>query len=840
MNRFGMRLAGAVALAALAGIVPSFTASAMADPVASDGEVIVRYLPGTSGDERVEARQGADVDYAATLLLPRTQVVSPEPGQSVAAAIEELRDEANVLYAEPNYVERLDGAPPNDPYWSLEWALHNTGQDVGGVLGVAGADMNALAGWDIGRTSSNTITAVIDSGVAMDHPDLAGQLWTNPGETPENGIDDDGNGFIDDVHGWDFAHGDNDPRDGDDHGTHTAGTIGAAGDNGIGIAGVSQNAVIMPLQVCPSVGGCAISNQINAIVYAAAMGAKVANISIGGTAFSQSRRDAIAAAPGILFSVSAGNDGADAPAFGDNEITAKYPCQDDQEPGNPPLGNVICVAASDQFDNKAGFSNFGATSVDLAAPGVNIVSTYPSFVTVYPSNPTVQPTDSFESVSSPWNFVASPGDSTHWERGAAIGRGGTGAVTDSFSGNYGIASNTSMTMTGGGVNLSGREGCRADYWFKSYTESAAGALPTSDWFFLEASHEPGGPWTTIDAWRGVHESSSPPNYVFSADEGSTADLVTYEGDASVYFRMRLQADPDATVGDGAYVDDFRVRCVSPSTGLYIRKNGTSMAAPQVSGIASLVRELNPGLTAEETKARILAGVDPVPAFSPSGPAPTVTGGRADMMGTLATLDVTPPPAPELQTPAEGERIWGSPRFSWSFGDPLAENEMFLDEVSTGANGSGLSHAELPLSPGRHTWRVTSRDEAGNTSSSPTGSFTYSLRPPVKIRAIKPRHNRRGGALAKVFMPGYGKVTVVATARVRSRGRSRKVVVARGTARAPVAINVFVPLVPNANGRRLMRGHSSISASVRAVFRGGNDPDVPGTSRRRGRLAAPVR
>ena len=832
MNRFGRRLAGAVALAALAGTLPSIADADTADPVTGGGEVIVRYLPGVSGDERAVARSNADVDYAATLLLPRTQVVSPEPGQRVGSAIAQLEDDTNVLYAEPNYVEQLDALPPNDPYASLEWALHNTGQDVNSVLGTAGADMKALAGWDIGSTSPGTITAVIDSGVAMDHPDLSGQLWTNPGETPGNGVDDDGNGFIDDVHGWDFAHGDNDPQDGDDHGTHTAGTIGAAGNNSIGITGVSQDATIMPLQVCPSVGGCPVSNQINAIAYAAAMGAKVANISIGGTAFSQSRRDAIAAAPGILFSVSAGNDGADAPAFGDNEITAKYPCQDDQEPGNPPIGNIICVAASDQFDNKAGFSNFGATSVDLAAPGVNIVSTFPKFETAF-SN------ESFESLSPNWNFIASPGDSTHWERGTTIGRSGTGAITDSFSGNYGIASNA--TVTGSGVNLAGREGCRAEYWFKSYTES--GTPPTSDWFFLEASHDPGGPWATIDAWRGTHQATAAPHYVFSADEGSTADLVTYEGDPSVFFRMRLQADVDIVTGDGAYVDDFKVRCVSPSTGsgLYVYKNGTSMAAPQVSGIASLVRELNPGLTAAETKQKILAGVDPVPAFSPSGPTPTVTGGRANIAGTLSTLDVTPPAVPELQSPAEGERIWGSPRFSWSFGEPLAENEMFLDGISTGVIGSGLSHAEMPLSPGRHTWHVTSKDEAGNTSTSGTGSFTYTRRPPVKIRAVRPRHNRRGGALAKVFMPGDGRVTVVAKAEVGSKGRRfRRVVVARGRARSPVAINVFVGLVPNAKGRQLLRDRDSLGVSVNAVFRGGNDPDVPGTSGRRGRLAAPVR
>lgn len=264
--------------------------------------------------------------------------------------------------------------------------------------GTVNADIHAADAWDITTGSPNVIIAVIDSGIAYDHPDLAPNMWTNPGEIPNNGIDDDGNGFVDDIRGWDFVMNDNDPMDPVDlnpatnpfipspnpgHGTHVAGTIAAAGNNGIGTTGVMWTAKIMALKA-GGIGGLPDTAQIAAIKYAVAKGARVINASFGGPGCSQSVYNELKAAndAGVLFVAAAGNGGADG-VGDDNDATPNFPsghsvsvnCNGVQLNALP---NVIAVAATDQNDQLASFSNFGATSVQVAAPGVNTYSTKPS------------------------------------------------------------------------------------------------------------------------------------------------------------------------------------------------------------------------------------------------------------------------------------------------------------------------------------------------------------------------------------------------------------------------------------------------------------------------------
>jgi len=206
----------------------------------------------------------------------------------------------------------------------------------------------------------------------MAHPDIAANVYTNPGEIAGNGIDDDGNGYIDDVHGWDFAHNDNDPSDTDvacgGHGTHTAGTIGAVGNNGIGVTGVNWNVQIMPLKVFKTyflvLCSASTSDIINAVNYAASMGVRVSNNSYGSTSPTQAESDAIQASNSV-FVAAAGNDGVN---------TDTVP----QYPSAYTLPNIISVAATDHNDAIATFSNFGILSVDLGAPGVGILSTTPN------------------------------------------------------------------------------------------------------------------------------------------------------------------------------------------------------------------------------------------------------------------------------------------------------------------------------------------------------------------------------------------------------------------------------------------------------------------------------
>jgi len=288
-----------------------------------------------------------------------------------------------IEYIEPNYIYRTS-IVPNDPQYGELWGMNNTGQ----TGGTNDADLDAPEAWDTQTGSDSTLIAVIDTGVDYNHPDLAANIWTNPGETPGDNIDNDNNGYVDDVRGWDFANNDNDPMDDNLHGTHVAGTIGAIGNNGVGVAGVNWRVKIMPLKFLDRDGFGTLANAIAAILYGAKQKARVMNNSWGSRGSSQALLDAINVAntAGALFVAAAGNDGTD----NDNDATPNYP-------SNYGLPNVVAVAAIDHkgnlavFDNGGGIcgcggdnvsglpgSNFGATTVDLAAPGKDILSTAPN------------------------------------------------------------------------------------------------------------------------------------------------------------------------------------------------------------------------------------------------------------------------------------------------------------------------------------------------------------------------------------------------------------------------------------------------------------------------------
>lgn len=348
------------------------------------GEVIVKYNDGTVAALAAEgtgpvalSALGAEItsDFSADGLsgLQAIELAGPV---SVKEAIEELERSPYVAYAEPNYIISLSlpetepAGPdttgdlgvlsyPNDPKFSEQWALSNSGQ----TGGKAGADIKIQGGWKVTTGSKDIVVAVIDTGVDHSHPDLAANIWRNPGETL-NGKDDDGNGYVDDIYGWDFINNDNDPMDDNGHGTHVAGVIGAVGNNGVGIAGMNWNVKIMPLKFLRADGNGDTAAALNAIAYARRMGADVITCSWGGSARSQALADAIAAT-NILFSCAAGNTGTN------NDINQHYPSGFDSP-------QIISVAASDANDGIPSFSNYGATTVDVAAPGDWIMSTYPS------------------------------------------------------------------------------------------------------------------------------------------------------------------------------------------------------------------------------------------------------------------------------------------------------------------------------------------------------------------------------------------------------------------------------------------------------------------------------
>ncbi len=202
-----------------------------------------------------------------------------KPGQDVGAAIQSLTAQPWVVHVQPNYIYHAT-ALPNDPHFSEYWGLQNTGQLVNGVTGTTGADISAVRAWDETTNCSAMVVAVIDTGVDYNHPDLTANIWANAGEVLD-GTDTDGNGFIDDVRGWDFVQGDNDPMDFNEHGTHVSGTIGAVGNNAVGGTGICWNVQIMPLRVLNSVDSGTTADIAAAVDYAAANGARVINMSLG-------------------------------------------------------------------------------------------------------------------------------------------------------------------------------------------------------------------------------------------------------------------------------------------------------------------------------------------------------------------------------------------------------------------------------------------------------------------------------------------------------------------------------------------------------------------------------
>lgn len=352
-----------------------------------EGEALVKFRPAAAAPATEKMLQDRALSVAKTFswLSSRRQqryALVRSGSRTTADLLADLRQDPSVEAAEPNYRRRVSGGLlPNDPSFSKLWALHNTGQAVMGLTGTPDADIDFPEAWDLARpATSGVVIAVIDTGVNYTHPDLAPSMWRNPGENPTNGVDDDGNGYVDDYYGYDFAgdgvtgSSDSDPMDILDHGTHVCGTIAAAGNNREGIVGVNFTARIMALKA--STDGVTVDDAatVEALEYAAMMkgrGVNIASInaSYGSTSFNSIERDAIAeaAAAGIVFCAAAGNDARN------NDTTPTYPAGYE-------VSNIIAVAATDNRDALASFSNYGATSVDLAAPGNDIYSCRPVYL----------------------------------------------------------------------------------------------------------------------------------------------------------------------------------------------------------------------------------------------------------------------------------------------------------------------------------------------------------------------------------------------------------------------------------------------------------------------------
>ncbi|MEW5806856.1 MAG: S8 family serine peptidase [Acidobacteriota bacterium] len=323
-------------------------------------KLLVKFQPGTDRsridliNERIGAVIESDFRMDPDLFLIRL----PEDSD-LGRAIDHYLGFTEVKYAEKNWIIHAV-VIPNDTSFNILWGMHNTGQSGGKV----DADIDAPEAWDTITGDPNLVIASIDTGVNYSHPDLSNNIWTNDDEIQNNGKDDDNNGFIDDYHGWNFAYNNNNPMDDHSHGSHTSGTMAAEGDNGQGVAGVVWSAKVMSVKFLNSYGSGTTDNAVKAVDYATENGARLSNNSWGGGGYSQALYDAIERAnqAGSLFVAAAGNN------YSNNDYSPFYPASYNNQ-------NILSVAATDRYDNKANFSNYGATTVDVGAPGVDIYST---------------------------------------------------------------------------------------------------------------------------------------------------------------------------------------------------------------------------------------------------------------------------------------------------------------------------------------------------------------------------------------------------------------------------------------------------------------------------------
>jgi subtilisin family serine protease len=374
-------------------------AAAPGKPEYVPGQVLVKFKPGVGARDVQAFQEKFGLSTIRKFNVPEKMQrafggelyqFKLRPGDTVEAAVARLSGQPGVAYAEPNYKIQLDDpqepAPPppsepppsepppsqpppppaevipNDPRFPELWGLRNTGQENG----QAGADVGATTAWatTTGKgPGQGPLIAVIDTGVDYNHPDLAPNIWTNPNEVPGDGVDNDGNGIVDDVHGANIINKTGDPMDDNSHGTHVSGTIGGKGNDGAGVVGVQWDANIAGVKFLDAGGGGTYADAVDAVLYATAIGARVTSNSWGGGGFSQALYDAFKASP-ALHIAAAGNNGSDA------DSRPSYPAGFD-------LDNIVSVAAHDRHDQLADFSNYGATSVDVAAPGVDVLSSVP-------------------------------------------------------------------------------------------------------------------------------------------------------------------------------------------------------------------------------------------------------------------------------------------------------------------------------------------------------------------------------------------------------------------------------------------------------------------------------
>ncbi len=564
------------------------------------------------------AKTYRSLSKASTFVLIKSNVLTAKE------IMARLKRDPDVKAVSFNYRRRLLQIYPNDPLFNELWGLNNTGQ--GG--GTPDADIDAPEAWDV-STGSTGVVAVVDTGVDYTHEDLAANMWRNSAEcngTP--GIDDDGNGFVDDCYGYDFAgdnNGDNDPDPRPDlyygiwgHGTLVAGIIAAVGNNNTGVTGVNWHGKIMALKMFrPDMSGFD-ADAVEAIDYAVLMKNRGVNIvainaSWGEYEYSQVLKDAIEAAgdAGILFVAAAGNEG------NDNDLTPLYPC-------GYGLSNIICVGATDKNDQRPNWSNFGFGTVDVGAPGAEILTTLPGGGYLPQSGDIFF--DDMESANGKWEHG---GINDSWTITAEMSHSASHAWSDSPDSEYRNNTNSWLAVKND-IDLSSHQNGNVmlGFWIKYSTEY------DHDYLSVEFSEDGGVSWKEAGRVTGSNNNF----------ELVTVPVPRGFRTHSFRFRFRLFTNGSVTE-DGVYIDDVGVGIGGPSDS-YENESGTSMATPYVTGAVALMASVYPAEDMCHRLGRIFAGVDVKDQFQDLW----WSSGRLNLYNSITGI---PDPVVTSVSPAEG-------------------------------------------------------------------------------------------------------------------------------------------------------------------------------------------
>lgn len=514
---------------------------------------------------------------------------------SVKETIEELKKDTNVEYAEPNYLRYPAEINTNDTNRGLLWGLDNTGQTVDGVLGTVDKDIDAPSAWTLSE-GDGVIVAVIDTGVAYNHPDLINNMWNG-----SSCLDENGNALGSCYHGYDFEDNDKIPLPTTStHGTHVAGIIAAEKNNSKGVIGVAPKVKIMALK-----SNLSVTENVEAIDFAIQNGAKVINASYVGPSYSTAEYDAINRfkTAGGIFVAAAGNYATN------NDSSPYYPASYD-------LDNIISVAATDQNDNLASFSNYGATSVDVAAPGVNIYSTVSSKTTTMSQN--------FEGVVVP-NIPVGWSKTGNWGT-YNIGTDWGKVLYGDLS--YPYANNANYTIESPTYDLSSTQSS-ISFWTACDTPLSSSSW--KDYMALEYSADAGSNYTQVSRWDESSLSSSTQHLTFSIPAAFST--------SNFKFRFRWVTDSSDNSHDGCRIDDITIdKFTDGSDEQYGFLDGTSMATPYVVGaVADLIYKYPSENIVNIKNILINTGADPLNSLNGK----TVFGKRLNLYRALLSNETYP-------------------------------------------------------------------------------------------------------------------------------------------------------------------------------------------------------